>query len=684
MTQILIILIAFSVFLSACKTNPPPSTSSASKTVQQECGISRGSFIGSWFDFYERALSYADCSMWEKSEQDLRRALKKRSVDKRRVYSLGMHFINDYFPNRELGIALFNLKKYSQAKSYLELSLSQFPTSKAEEYLKRVRMQELADNNSDKLPPQITLTSPEQNSIHTASIIQVSGSVSDDSYIDSLTINDIPYRYIPQFKAASGEPVRIARKVADMDFTLDVPVNYKDGQAKLTIIAKDITGKQSQIIQTIYQDKEGPQLSLNQISKQSDNEYHLVLNANDKHSEVEFITINDKQYQLSTQTDSDQEGSLQHQIHIDEVLSGPFDNNHILVIATDKAGNKTQANISVPQQNEQAVEESSEEKNPPEFYLVKGDEVRNTHEKVAYIEGEVESDSDITKLEINGNNILSAKNQHLFFNYSAELKMGENRFELVAQNKDGLSEKKSIIIHRQQAPGHSIKERLKLAHFPFPCNQVSRAPCHISSELYPQLYEKLIERQRFQVMEQKLVNQLLDTTRQCEKKVTENCMTKVADQLTAKGKWKKTFANAIFAGTVIERKNNLGNVSVEISGRIVDNSNREIITSIDVYAENLDQDKFKQLSQNFAVELADAFPLVDAKINKMTNNDLVLEMTENERVWTMMPLLIYQVSDNKSCGNARIEEISETVTQAKIEHQLCKSINTDNYRVITR
>ncbi len=107
--------------LPACQNTPKKNQYSASGITKNNkaCGVTRGSFLGSWFDYYERGLSFADCGLWQASEQDLKKALSKRSRDQRRAYSLGMHLISDYFPHRELGIALFHQKNiHKQKKNY--------------------------------------------------------------------------------------------------------------------------------------------------------------------------------------------------------------------------------------------------------------------------------------------------------------------------------------------------------------------------------------------------------------------------------------------------------------------------------------------------------------------------------------------------------------------------------------
>lgn len=73
----------------------------------RECGVVDGIFGHRWWNYYERALSFADCEFWQEAEADLRDAIKDRENDERRARTYGHHYI-DYFPHRELGVVFFH------------------------------------------------------------------------------------------------------------------------------------------------------------------------------------------------------------------------------------------------------------------------------------------------------------------------------------------------------------------------------------------------------------------------------------------------------------------------------------------------------------------------------------------------------------------------------------------------
>ncbi|MBW1855049.1 MAG: tetratricopeptide repeat protein, partial [Deltaproteobacteria bacterium] len=94
-------------------------------------GTTDGLFKAKWDDYYHRGgHSYGEGGFWEDASADFRKALQKRGRDQRRARTYGMHFI-DYFPNRELGIAYFNLGKFKEAMQLLEASLASVESARA-------------------------------------------------------------------------------------------------------------------------------------------------------------------------------------------------------------------------------------------------------------------------------------------------------------------------------------------------------------------------------------------------------------------------------------------------------------------------------------------------------------------------------------------------------------------------
>ncbi len=668
------------LFLAACQTTRQYDSDLVENGKQ--CGKTRGSFLGSWFDYYERALSFADCSMWVESEQDLRKAISKRGVDKRRAYSLGMHWVTDYFPHRELGVALFYQRKYADSEAEFKISMAQFPSAKAEYYLKRIRKLQVELSNSDQQPPLIKVKSPVQGGAYGSSIVKVEAHIEDDSLLDKVMVNGKVYRHVPHFVTENNVPVRVERKVAKMDLVMEAEAKFKKGKAVIEIVAIDITGKVSKHETFFSIDQQAPQISVSKLVhkvKGNEKQIHLIADIRDKNSDIQQLTINDRVLQVKTEKQRNKQGEWVFWAHIDEIFSNE-DSDQLNVIARDQFGHQTEALF-------QLKERQTKQDKQGELlavYLKKGREPRITYEKKAYIEGEAKSGSLIRKIEVNGKNILNGRGKQVYFNYMPTLKIGNNEFTLLVEDQAGYKQKIVLAITRKTPPNRSMQERLNVAQFPFPCNQVSRSPCRVSLPLHEMSHELLKNRRRFQIVDGEMIVRLIDETNQCERSVSDNCIIKVADELEQRGVWKQRFANAFFVGTVIERSNEEWDTAVEISGRMVDNNSRETLTSIDVYAENLSVDQGSLLSQALVTEISDAFPLLDREILFINGEGMEIKMGKQDRVWSKMPVLVYRVKDNQSCADAAVTQVSQQKAQARVSRFFCGSLESGVYRVITR
>lgn len=95
-----------------------------------------------WWNFYERGMQAVAEGQWSLAREDFEVCLGRRPGAKysyprehwqARMY--GVRFFHDYFPHRELGVALFKLGDAKAAVAELEESLKQEPTGRAKHYL---------------------------------------------------------------------------------------------------------------------------------------------------------------------------------------------------------------------------------------------------------------------------------------------------------------------------------------------------------------------------------------------------------------------------------------------------------------------------------------------------------------------------------------------------------------------
>ncbi|MCB9057211.1 MAG: hypothetical protein H6627_01495 [Calditrichae bacterium] len=91
-----------------------------------------------WFRIYDEGLKASESGNYELAVAKFKQALEIKDTDNKHIRTYGMHFI-EYYPNREIGIALYNLGRKSEALTYLKLSAKTAPSGRAEEYLNKLQ-----------------------------------------------------------------------------------------------------------------------------------------------------------------------------------------------------------------------------------------------------------------------------------------------------------------------------------------------------------------------------------------------------------------------------------------------------------------------------------------------------------------------------------------------------------------
>ncbi|CAN2041281.1 metacaspase-1 [Candidatus Magnetomoraceae bacterium gMMP-15] len=298
----------------------------------KEYGVIKGLFQGRWWHYYERALSYAEGAFWDKSEFDLREAIRQRGYDKRRSRTYGLHFI-EYFPHRELGVSLFHQKHYKKAIDELKISLESEVSAKAEYYLDKARKSWIEQNKLDKSLPEIRIDSPKADFISNAFKIKVKGLARDDTFVKNISIND--------------QPVLIDLSAPEIPFEEEIKLEI--GENIIRVEANDLTGKVAVKKIKILCDRAGPILNTN-ISEFHENfskKYFIRGYAYDD-SGIKTISIDGKNILKSPI----RETAFDYPCILSESPQ------KITLIAEDLAGNQTRAEIFLPLQKNMTYDES--------------------------------------------------------------------------------------------------------------------------------------------------------------------------------------------------------------------------------------------------------------------------------------------------------------------------------------
>lgn len=208
-------------------------------------GVTKGTFRSRWWNYYERGCSYLDGGYYAEAAEDFRAALQDRSKDQRWPRTYGLHFIPEYFPNRELGIALYHQQQVEAGIHQLELSLEQHYSARAAFYIAEARREWLAASGKDAAPPAIEVLSPEPGDTIGAGEVLLAGKARGDGFIAALTID--------------GQPFDVKICAAEVSFERSVPL--RPMQNSIRVEATDLAGKTTGMDIPLVCDVDGPLVS---------------------------------------------------------------------------------------------------------------------------------------------------------------------------------------------------------------------------------------------------------------------------------------------------------------------------------------------------------------------------------------------------------------------------------------
>jgi len=168
-------------------------TPEATKTLalakaKQPAVTTAGVFRDTFWDYYERGQKYAEAGAWKAAIQDFRAARAKRDKEDRRARTYGVDFI-EYFPVRELGVALYQDGQFKAAVEALEKSLAGFPTAKGAYYYNLARGALLRQSAADTRPPRIKIDAPADGLLTNALALEVRGSAESLNQVALVDVN---------------------------------------------------------------------------------------------------------------------------------------------------------------------------------------------------------------------------------------------------------------------------------------------------------------------------------------------------------------------------------------------------------------------------------------------------------------------------------------------------------------
>lgn len=729
-----LLLLLSASFLAGCSVHSDRTYTRDGKVY----GTVSGAFRERWWNFYERGLSYAEGEFYQEALFDLREALKQRDKDQRMARTYGMHFL-DYFPHRELGIVYYSLGNMEAALQELEVSISQYPSSKARYYLDQVRKALIELEGKEVEPPKISLSLKESEFWTRDDPVVLSGVVEDEHYISDIQINR-------KALFIEGAQKQIIFKEA---------LGLSQGEHLIEIRAKNLPGKVSRQQVIVHVDREGPVITLEE----------LKLEQSGQKGQEGTVTIQGSVFDESGILDLRINGeSIPLQDGPESVFTKKLNTSRpeLELIAHDRLGNKTATRISLTASSstlKQAVMLASADSSlhliaqgfpfsgpiqdsplrirdctgepcvramfivqgfpfsrlnrrvgtahrfvtrnmvgnaqptnllmlasilgpkdtqPPEIILRDWSESQVVFLPKIYLEGEVRDDRMIESLTINQKSILRRKGKRVFFSYLADLNKGENMITVEARDEAKNKAIRKIKVIRQVPKALQLAERLSLTVLPF---EQQGPVSEFSLAFQDHLIYALIRKNRFRIVEREQLDTILQ-----EQNLSS---TRVIDQATAIRLGRLAAAQSVITGRIIE-----GRAGLEIVARLIDTETSEILAIYDVYDEVKDVPALRNLAEGLSLKLLRDFPLLDGNVVDHKGNYIFTDLGA-AKIGPQKRLIVYREeplkhpvsgkilgSDNLILGRARVNQVMPEISKGEIVSGESSAIKTMD-KVIT-
>ncbi len=187
-----------------------------------------------WWNYYARGAALLKQGRTAEAQADFQRCLglirgakfaNPRDMWRARTY--GLHFVEGYFPNRELGVCHYELREYAQAVRFLETSLRLEPSARAKHYLNLARRHAMQSAAHTLAPPRVTTELSSGAAFTRERDCLVRGTASGAGRIRRLTVG--------------GAPQYIELAQTEQLFSRRVPL--RPGTNVVTVEAEDLLGR---------------------------------------------------------------------------------------------------------------------------------------------------------------------------------------------------------------------------------------------------------------------------------------------------------------------------------------------------------------------------------------------------------------------------------------------------------
>lgn len=598
-------------------------------------GVTKGTFRGRWWSYYERGGSYLAGGFYEEAESDFRTALAQRGEDTWTARTYGMHFV-EYFPNRELGVACYHLGRLDEAESYLQSSIGQVDTARAHFYLDEVKKAQIARGDlNDAQDPAVTASLADGAVVATPNVPLEIAAV-DDTGVYAVKVNG---RVLHQ--RGSAEKV-----------TFEDELTLVEGAHQLEIIADDLAGKETAEAVTVNVDLTGPTVAVFEPGPDAvtQSERLTLRGAAVDRSGVASVRLADA---VLAESAGDNRLAFAAEVPL---ANGE---NTFVLVARDAAGNETYSMVSVYRGNprsaaaalwreqrlrgpvrtaaagtERIVQILTSLTGAPEDEAIRielrfPEPEQEYHKSHLPVKGTVYAKAAVSTLDINGQaiDIVPAEGQtdgqSQSFDRRVPLQIGDNLIKVAAADAEGHQAAVEVPLKAAYVAVEAPESRMAVAVLGFG----GAADAALRESLRAQTETQVFETERFNVLDRIHLQDLLQE---------QELSAALGDPERALQLGKVVPANVFLVAEVIERGD-----EAEVYARAVDTETLRVVQTLDTHVPNKnDRDAVAFACDALAQRLKETFPRVSGEVLKVQGDKVLPNYTVEDGVREGMYILI--------------------------------------------
>ena len=566
-------------------------------------------FRGTWWDFYERGQKYAEAGAWKAAIQDFRAARQQRDKEDRSARTYGVAFV-EYFPVRELGIALYQEGQFKAAVEALERSLAGFPTAKAAYYYNLARAALLRQAAADPRPPRVKIDAPADGLLTNALATEVRGTAESKNQVATVEVN--------------GEAQIIDAATANQPFTQ--LARLAPGPNVIQVRALDLIGQETRATVSVMVDREGPVVVIDRAARTG----NLIRLEGTVFDNVRLgpLAINGQPTPLGA--------GIESKFATDVPVSATV----FQIEAADAVGNVTRVRIPIPTELRQSGREPAivpvawRRQLVPSFLRAAvlaveleplPAEVQQEAISVSWI---VTSGSPVTSVKINE----EAKTirptdagKPLIFSHIVPLVDGPNQVTITATDRAGATVTRTTRIVRKVEEVEQIGARLAVAVLPF---THKGGPSDAYGGAFEAMVDALVNQGRFKVVSRDQLENILR-----ELKLSGSGL---VDQANALKAGKLAAAEAIMVATVNESPK-----AVEIYAQLINTETSTVLASKDVFDPEKAPGTARTKMRELAAKLKQEYPMVGGSVVTVSNQRVAIGIGSAKRVRADMRVIVY-------------------------------------------